>query len=50
MLGKGMGASKRGGAVTPLQTLYSGTCLKRTLTEQKFLSALDRCPPWRGLN
>ena len=29
---------------------YSGTCLKRTLTGQKFLSALERCPPWRVLN
>ena len=29
---------------------YSGTSLKRTLTGQKFLSALERCPPWRGLN
>ena len=29
---------------------YRGTSLKRTLTGQKFLSALERCPPWRGLN
>ena len=29
---------------------YSGTSLKRTLKGQKFLSALERCPPWRGLN
>ena len=29
---------------------YSGTSLKRTLTGQKFLSALERCSPWRGLN
>ena len=29
---------------------YSGTSLKRTLTGQKVLSALERCPPWRGLN
>ena len=29
---------------------YSGTSLKRTLTGQKFLPALERCPPWRGLN
>ena len=30
--------------------IYSGTSLKRTLTGQKFLSALERCPLWRGLN
>ena len=30
--------------------LYSGTSLKRTLTGQKFLSGLERCPPWKGLN
>ena len=29
---------------------YSGTSLKRTLAGQKFLSALERCPSWRGLN
>ena len=29
---------------------YSGTSLKRTLTRQKLLSALERCPLWRGLN
>ena len=29
---------------------YSGTSLKRTLTGQKFLSALKRRPPWRDLN
>ena len=29
---------------------YSGTSLKRTPTGQKLLSALERCPPWRGLN
>ena len=29
---------------------YSGTSLKRTLMGQKFLSALERCLPWRGLN
>ena len=33
-----------------LRNKYSGTSLKRTLTEQKFLSALERCPPWKGLN
>ena len=27
---------------------YSKTCLKRTPTVQKNLSALDRCPPYRG--
>ena len=34
------------------KTLYicSGTSLKRTLTGQTFLSALERCPPWRSLN
>ena len=30
--------------------LYSGTSLKPTLTGQKLLSALERCPSWRGLN
>ena len=29
---------------------YSGTSLKRTLMEQKFLPASERCPPWRCLN
>ena len=29
---------------------YSGTSLKWTLTGQKFLSALEGYPPWRGLN
>ena len=29
---------------------YSGTSLKQTLMGQKFLSALERCTPWRGLN
>ena len=29
---------------------YSWTSLKQTLTGQKFLSALEWCPPWRGLN
>ena len=28
---------------------YSGTSLKWTLKGQKFLSALERCPSWRGL-
>ena len=29
--------------------IYSnGTSLKRTLTVSKVLSALERCPPWRG--
>ena len=32
------------------QLKYSGTSLKRTLMGQQFLSALERCPPWRGLN
>ena len=32
------------------EKLYSGTSLKQTLTGQKFLFALQRCPPWRGLN
>ena len=30
--------------------IYSGTSLKRKLTGQNFLFALERCPPWRGLN
>ena len=30
--------------------VYSGTSVKRTLTGQKLLFALERCPPWRGLN
>ena len=30
--------------------IYSGTSLKQTLTGQKFLSALEGCPLWRGLN
>ena len=29
-------------------TCYSGTSLKRTLTVPNILSALERCPPWRG--
>ena len=29
---------------------YSGTSLKRALTGQKFLSALERCLPWISLN
>ena len=33
-----------------LEVIYSGTSLKRTLTGQKFLFALERCPPWRGLD
>ena len=32
------------------ESLYSGTSLKRTLTGQKLLSAVERCLPWRGLN
>ena len=28
--------------------LYSETSLKRTLAGQKHLSALERCPLWRG--
>ena len=31
-------------------TDYSGTSLKWTLTGQKLLSTLEKCPPWRGLN
>ena len=30
--------------------VYNGTFLKRTLTVQKFLSALEGCPLWRDLN
>ena len=29
---------------------YNGTSLKQTLREQKLLSPLERCLPWRGLN
>ena len=35
---------------TVKQKMYGGTSLKRRLTGQKFLSALERCPPWRGFN
>ena len=42
------------GCMDPLNNIvitnYSGTSLKWALTGQKFLSALQRCPPWRGLN
>ena len=30
-------------------SLYSETSLKRTLAGQKRLSALEKCPLWRGL-
>ena len=33
-----------------IKTIYSGTSLKQTRKGQNFLCALERCPPWRGLN
>ena len=31
-----------------LEFLYSKTCLRRTPTGPENLSALDRCPPYKG--